>query len=153
MDEPTPTPSEAAILLNMQVEERVLAALVDVLVKGDPLKRTISSASPEGVLRGAISALIVDVMRSPEFVSTLWQEIRKDTSAKTYDAGVNAGMAAARAQTMSVSSSGGGGVGALNPYSSGGYVTSGSSSLRGPVSGEWDYRAWDDRNLWKTGKS
>jgi hypothetical protein len=75
MDDQEKATAEAMILLNMQVEERVLEALANVLVRGQSLQGRIKSATPEGLLRGAVSAMIIDVMRSPEFMSTLWQEL------------------------------------------------------------------------------
>ncbi len=105
MDDQEKAAADAMILLNIQVEERVVEALANVLVHDGPLRGRIMSATPGGAIRGAISAMIVDVMRSPEFASTLWQELKNDASRRAYNSGYNDAMSAALAKQQPVASS------------------------------------------------
>ena len=69
-DEPDLKPSEAAILLNIEIRRRVTEALYETLVGDRPhpvRTEDLSDASLKTQLRVAMSVLIIDVLESPEF--------------------------------------------------------------------------------------
>ncbi len=74
--DPEVSAADAAILLDIEVRQRVIKALADVLV-GDPDLKSmmVQSENPAAMVRAALTAMIIDLMRSPEFSRSLYGEI------------------------------------------------------------------------------
>jgi len=84
MDDPEVTAAEAAILLNMEIQQRVVRALADTLAGDRTLHSMLRNApTPEAMIRGALSAMVVEFMRSPEFHGTVWRELQQSVQSRS----------------------------------------------------------------------